>query len=176
MALSDGLEFVERGGDAEGVHGEDGARARRDCGFDLRRVEIERRRIDVHEYRSDSFVEQCVCGGDESERGENDFVAFFEAEGADGEVKTGSAGRNGDGAFRVSVLRDGGFEGFKLRAKAEAAAAENLCDGVDFRVGDVRSRKRDFHFCGTARLRRSEAPSGTPARTSAIFSDAVPSP
>src|SRR5256885_3169207 len=176
MTLGDGLQSVHFCRSAKSVYRQNCTSTRGDRFFHQVGIEIEFEGIDIHKDGRDAFVAENVCRGDKGEGGKNNFVAFLEAECANCEMKPGSAGGNAHGVLCAGVLGDCGFEGFELWAEAEAPAAQNLRDGGDFRVGNIRSRKRDSHCCGTARLMRSLRPSGAVVRTSTIFSAAVPSP
>ncbi len=128
------------------MYGQNCTSARGDRFFHQVGIEVEFYGIDINKDGRDAFVAENVCRGDEREGGKNNFVAFLEAECADREMKPASAGGNANGVSCAGVLGDCRFEGFELWAEAEAAAAQNLRDGGDFRVGNIRGRKRDSHF------------------------------
>jgi len=76
----------------------------------------------------------------------------------------------------ASVLGDCRFEGVELRAEAEAAAAQTLRDGGDFRVGNVLEPKEGFSLLRNGALDEELATERRSREISAIVSEAAPSP
>ena len=56
------------------VHRHDGGGLRRDGGFDLVGIEVERNRVDIHKYRLDTIPQQRVGGSHEGIRCSDDFA------------------------------------------------------------------------------------------------------
>ena len=131
------------GGDAEGVDDEDGAGARGEDALDGGGREVEGDGIDVGEDGRGADVEDGVGDGDEGEGGNDDFVAFADAESEQGHVQAGGAAADGDGVGDGVVVGEGGFEGGEFGAEAEVRRAQDGGDGVDFGFGDVGRAERD---------------------------------
>ena len=93
---------IEVGGTAERMYYDNGARPGRDgAGHALGR-QVERAWVDVRKDRRGPPIKNGMRDGDESERRENHFIAFTDAEGGQTEVQSGRAGRQGHG---VRLLR-----------------------------------------------------------------------
>ena len=94
VLLGDRAERVHVARVAEHVHGQDGARARRDGRLDGRRVEHERLGIDVGEDGRRALVEHAVGRGHERDRRRHDLVALADAGRAHEQVQAGRAARD----------------------------------------------------------------------------------
>jgi len=147
MTPGDLQDFVERGRASEGVHDDDGASERCDGFFDPGGIKIERLGIDIDEDRHGTLVTENVGNGDERERGDDDFIAFADAERADAEMEGTGSGIHGDGLRHADVAREGLLELFHLGAEAQAGSVEYRADGGDIRFGDIGGGERDSH-CG----------------------------
>ena len=88
-----------------GVDGHDGGRAIGDQRLDLRRVHLERRRVDVGEDRYGVRLQNGVDGRDEGVRRDDDFVARADPGCGDrGDQRAGAVGR-GEAALAAHQLR-----------------------------------------------------------------------
>src|SRR5215471_981597 len=114
------------------MDGDDGAGARSDGALDGLRIDLKAIRLTIDENRASFEVQNNLTGGREGHGGENDFVTFGNADGGQGEMKSGGAGIEGDSVAATDI---GGklileFEGAGTGGKP--AALEDLNDRVDF--------------------------------------------
>jgi hypothetical protein len=119
------------------VDDEEGAGARANGALDGGGIEIEGEGVDVGEDGRSADVEDGVGDGDKGERGDDDLVAFTDAEDEQGQMKAGGAGADGYGVRDGVVLGQCGFKSRQFGAEAEVRGAQDGGDGVDFGVGDV---------------------------------------
>src|ERR1039458_562174 len=92
VAAGDGLKSVHFRGEAEGVDDEDGAGAGRDGPLDAGGREVEGDGVDLRKDGRGADLEDRVGYCNECERGNDDLVAFADAEGEQSEMKAGGAG------------------------------------------------------------------------------------
>jgi len=143
MTRGESAESGHVGGDAEGVDDEDGSCARGDQGLDGRGGQIECDGVYVRKNRLGMDMEYSVSDSDESERGDDDFVAIADAEGKQGDMKACGAAADGDGVGGAVEIGERGFEGSEFGSEAEMGSAQDGADGGDFSFGDVGSAERD---------------------------------
>src|SRR5258708_22568207 len=74
VVVGDLLDSVDIARMSVAVHRENRGWRRRDCRFDLRRVQVERVRVDINEDRLDTVPKQRVRGRNKRIRGGNDFA------------------------------------------------------------------------------------------------------
>jgi hypothetical protein len=77
------------------VDDQDGAGARGDGAFDCLWIEIKRDGVNLREYRCSADLQDCVGYGDECEGGDDNLVAFADAERQQGEMESCGAGADG---------------------------------------------------------------------------------
>ena len=95
-ALCDRQDRVHFGTLTEQVHRHDGAGARADLTFDLRRVDIESRRIDIDKHRPRPQPGNRAGGGKERVRRGDDFVAWLNIDRHQGDQQCIRSGRHTD--------------------------------------------------------------------------------
>jgi len=114
---------------AEEVHGEDGARLRRERGLEPRGVEVERRGLDVDEDGAGAESGDRRDRGDERVRRGDDLVARADAEGHQRREDGVGAGGDGDAVCEAGVARDLSLEGGPFGAQDEVLGGEDALDG-----------------------------------------------
>jgi len=87
VASGEGLKSDDVGGNAEGVNDEDGAGAVGDRAFDGLWIEIESDGVDFREDGCGADLQHSIGDGDEGKGRDDDFVAFTDVEGEQGQVK-----------------------------------------------------------------------------------------
>ena len=137
------LERLPLDGPAEQVHRDHRLRLRRDRLGDLRRVHVERVRVDVDEHGAGAGELDDVRGRGERVRGNDHLVARADAEREDAEVQRRGAGRDDRGVCRSDGVRQRVLELVDLRAHRELPAREHLGHGRELGLADVRSRQPD---------------------------------
>src|SRR5580698_2445847 len=125
---------------------DDGAGFWRNALLQLRGVQVQRERIDIHEYGRSSLVEDDVPRRDERERREDDLVTFSDPERPETEVQAGRSGTHGDGVRDAYEFRDRLFEFEHPRTDTQPGGSQHAPDGVNVGFGDVGGRKRNSHF------------------------------
>ena len=121
---------------AEEMDRQDRLRPRRD--LDLRRVEVERLRVDVDEHRRRARERDDVRGRGERVRGNDHLVAGPDPEREHGEVERRGARRDGDRVLDAARARELGLELGHLRAHRQLAGLEHLGDLGELLLADVR--------------------------------------
>src|SRR5258708_2864865 len=123
MAPGNFEDLIKRSRAPEGVYDDDRAGSRGDGLLDPGRIKIQSLRIDINEDGHGALVAKNIGDGNESKRGNNDFIAFGDAQRAYAQMKGAGAGIHSDGVRGADALRDGMLKFFQLRAEAEAASA-----------------------------------------------------
>lgn len=124
-------------GNAEGVDYEDGAGSRGQRAFNCGGCEVESDRVDVGEDGCGANVKDGVGYGDEGERGDDDFIAFSDAESEQGHVQACGAAADCDGVGDGVVCGQSGFERREFGTEAEMRSAQDCSYGSNFCFGDV---------------------------------------
>ncbi len=78
------------------MHGQDRLGAGRDRGLDRGRIHGERARIDIHQHRPRSGVDDRGNAGDKSKRDGDDFIARTNSGGEQGQMQSARSGIQGD--------------------------------------------------------------------------------
>ncbi len=146
MTPGDFQNFVECSGASESVHNDYAARARGNGFLDPGRIKIECLRIDINEYRYSAFVPKNIGDGDESERGNDDFITFGDAQRANGKMQGAGSGIHGDSVRSANIARDGILKFFHLWTATKPAGAKHRADGGNVRIVDVGSREWNSHY------------------------------
>jgi len=123
---ADGADRLHVRGLAEEVDRKDGAGLRRYGRPDLRRIDVEGLRVDVHEDRRRADVADRLRGGDEGERGRDDLVAGPYPRGQEGEVQRVRAGGHGDGVLRAEEFRRLALEGLHVGPEDELGLLQRI--------------------------------------------------
>ena len=112
------------------MHGHDGARLRRDRGFDLGHIDIARFRIGVHKYGSRARQPDGFRRSEESVGCGDDLVAGAKSERQKHQPQRVGAGVDAHGFLHLHVPREFFFELGQLRAEHVTAALEHVKDGL----------------------------------------------
>ena len=129
VALGDLTDGVHVGTLAEEMHRNDRPGERRDCVFDLLRVDVERPRIDINEHGLRAQPPDGAGRGEEREARHDDFVPFADVEGHQREEDGIAARSTGDGVLRAGECGDRFFELLHVRPEQEAAGVDDAGDG-----------------------------------------------
>jgi Fe-S-cluster containining protein len=151
VAAGDGAHGVHVHGQAGVVHREDGLGARRDRGLDGGGVDVQRRRVDVHQPHVRAQVAHDLGGGGEGVRGRDDLVAGADAEGFERQVQPGRGRVDRDG-LDARRAEEGGevlLEAARLRAGGDPAGFQGVDDLGDFLVADLGQGEREEGQCGS---------------------------
>ncbi len=136
-------ERSELAGIAEDIDGDNGLRARSDCRLDGRRVQVQGVRIDVHEDRPRTFVEDAVRRSDKRERRRDRLVPGAETRSPDAEVESSRAARHRDNARRADALRECLLEAIDHGAEREPPGAQHLEDELLLPLSEQGLGERD---------------------------------
>ena len=110
------------------MHGQHGARARRDRLRDELGPDEERLGVDVDEHRAAAAELDRVRGRGEGVRGHDHLVALADAEGEHREMERGRAGRDRDGVGRPDRVGERALEPLDPRPHRQLPALEHLRD------------------------------------------------
>src|SRR5579871_816858 len=105
-----GQDRIEIRGASKSVHDKNGAGSRSDARFDLLRIDIQRRRIDVRKNRTRPFIQNHVARRDEGERRQDHFIALPDIEGTEHKMEAGCSRAHRDAFGRAHKARDRSFE------------------------------------------------------------------
>ena len=126
----DAQDRFEIGGLAVEMNRDDGAGSRRDGRFQLRRIERERARVNVHQHRRRAAQLDGRDRGDGRVRHGDDLVARPHAAGAQRQVKRLSAAAHADAKAHADIVRELALEGGGFLAQDVAALFEHARDGL----------------------------------------------
>ena len=124
----------------EEMNREHGLGARRDRVIDPREVEVEGRWVDVDEHRRRTGEPDDARGRREGVRGNDDLISLADPERQHGQVERGSAVRDRDGVLDSARVRDELLELLHLRAHRQRTRLEDLANGLQLGLAELRER------------------------------------
>ena len=140
----DGVQFVEVARQPAVVDAHDRLGPRRDERPHMRRIHVQRARLDVGEHRLHPHVEERDVRGRAGEDGRDDLVAGDQAGQQVGEVQGIGAGADGErGLVRSDQRGEPSLELGHPRSLADPAGSEHLLDGLSRTRRDVRVEQDD---------------------------------
>ena len=140
LELQDGIEIA---GEAGVVNRHDRLGAGRDGVGDPLAIDIERRRIDVDQYRLSAHAYDAHCGRAEGKIRGDDFITGSYAVHGQGDLETGRAGGDRNRVYataheRRKIL----LEGLATRPGGQPARFQAFGDRVDFVLADIGAGER----------------------------------
>ena len=146
MPLGNRVDGIHFAADACIMHGNDGACLFGNGVFNQLFVDVHCVGADVHEHALGSAHGKCVCGGDECERGHNDFVAGLDIAKQCRHFECVCATRGEQSACAVCFLLQPGMAFLvELTVTANASAFDGLLYVSDFWPDKRWLIKRYFH-------------------------------
>ncbi len=142
MRPSQRAQCVEVGRVTGVVHGQDRAGARRDRCRDLVRVDVERVRLDVHQYGSRADVLDHVYGRRERHWRRDDLVARADPQCFERGVQGCRAGIERQRPRGSQKSRELVLEPLRLRSRGDPLRAERVHNLLDLLLADRRRRER----------------------------------
>ena len=146
--LREGKNPVHVAGQAAVMHRHDGLGTRRDGGFDLAGVDIERDRIAVHQHRIGAQIADHLGGGGKGQGRRNHLVAGADAHGFQCQMQAGR-GRVDSNALHAATqkIAEFLFKGARFRPGGDPAGTHGVGNGGDFFFADVGTGEGDEGRC-----------------------------
>jgi len=132
MPRRNGCKTFHIGGQPSEMNRENSPVTGRNGGFDLRGIEVERKRVYIDQDGPGVEVADDLGGGGKGKGGSDDFITGFEADGFECQMHGGGAGVDGDGVFGTDIGGKVLLELASLGAGGDPARADGFGDFVDF--------------------------------------------